>query len=184
MEVHKGKIDEEKESKTEILFCAKPPHMYDNPETFDGADLSNLDLGGGDYMPIVLSFVYLGSTMSGDCTDTLDVRNRIEKAGCAFGALRDCLFKSTSISYEAKSFVYCRLILSVAVRIGNMVPDGILMAGVELLPLKMYQGNVPNDEEAHKSSQNIEHRSTRETESETDQIICHQATVTLGGSCC
>ena len=113
MDVHKGNIDEEKESKTEILFCAKPPHMYDNPETFDGADLSNLDLGGGDYMPIVLSFVYLGSTMSGDCTDTLDVRNRIEKAGCAFGALRDCLFKSTSISYEAKSFVYCRLILTV-----------------------------------------------------------------------
>ena len=27
------------ESKTEILFCLKPLFMYDNPETFDDADL-------------------------------------------------------------------------------------------------------------------------------------------------
>ena len=60
MEVHKGNVPTEKKSKTEILFCAKPLHMYNNPETYDDANLSNVELGNGDYIPIVAFFVYLG----------------------------------------------------------------------------------------------------------------------------
>ena len=30
------------ESKTEILFCSKPLFIYENPETFEDADLSDV----------------------------------------------------------------------------------------------------------------------------------------------
>ena len=114
MEVHKGTYaDEKKKSKTEVLFCSKPLHMYDDAATYDGAIFSHVDLGGGFYLPIVFSFVYLGCTISSDGTDTLDIRNRIDKAGGAFGTLRDCFFKSTNVSQEAKAFIYCCLILAV-----------------------------------------------------------------------
>ena len=53
------------------------------------------------------------------------------------------------------------------------------MAGVELIPLKIYQSSVLHDEEVHKTPQNIQRRSDRETESETNHTICHQETVTL-----
>ena len=91
MEVHKGIVPTKKTSKTEILFCVKPLHMYNDPETYDGANLSNVELGNGDYIPIVAFFVNLGRVLSRDCSDTLDVRNIIEKA--AFGSLRDDVFK-------------------------------------------------------------------------------------------
>ena len=67
--------------------------MYNNPETYDGANLWNVELGNGDYIPRVAFFVYLGCVLSRDCSGTLDVRNRIEKAGGAFGSLRDDVFK-------------------------------------------------------------------------------------------
>ena len=50
MEVHKGTYaDEEKKSKTEILFCSKPLHLYEDTATYDGANFSHVDLGGGLY---------------------------------------------------------------------------------------------------------------------------------------
>ena len=91
----------------------KPLHLYDDPATYDGANFSHVDLGGGFYLPIVFSFVYLGCTISSDGTDTLDIRNMIDKAGGAFGTLRDCFFNSTNVSEEAKAFIYCCLILAI-----------------------------------------------------------------------
>ena len=59
--------------------------MYANPVTFDDANLANIDLGDGDYLPIVRKFCYIGSVISGDCTDTLDVhRNRFKTQRCYF----------------------------------------------------------------------------------------------------
>ena len=113
MEVHKGNLPAGKDSKTEILFCSKPPQMYKDPSTYDGADLSDIDLGDGDYLPIVLQFLYLGSVISSDCTDTLDVRTRIEKAGNAFGALSENIFRSLFVSITAKSFVYQMIVLTI-----------------------------------------------------------------------
>ena len=57
--------------------------------------LDPIDLGEGIFITIVFMFVYLGSTLSHDCSDKLDVENRIDKAGQAFGALRKNLFTST-----------------------------------------------------------------------------------------
>ena len=31
MEIHTGSVEEEKESKTVILFCSKPAHLYEDP---------------------------------------------------------------------------------------------------------------------------------------------------------
>ena len=63
MEVHLGSraTNPVKESKTEILFVAKPASLYADPLTFDGADLSDINLGDGCFIPMVDSFCYLGS---------------------------------------------------------------------------------------------------------------------------
>ena len=90
MEVHSGSraTNPVKESKTEILFVAKPASLYADPLTFDGADLSDINLCDGCFIPIVDCFCYLGSWITIDGKDDIDVEKRIEKAGAAFGALR------------------------------------------------------------------------------------------------
>ena len=113
MEVHTGNTRLKKLSKSEILFCPKPLQLYQDSETYDNTDLRPLDLGDGVFIPIVAQFLYLGSMLAHDCSDKLDVENRIDKAGNAFGALRDCLFSSTKVSYAAKCLVYKLLILTI-----------------------------------------------------------------------
>ena len=111
MEIHVGKPD--KESKSEILFVAAPRSTYVDQQTYDGRDLSNLDLGDGVYMPVVARVKYLGSILTRDCTDNEDVTARIESASHAFGALRHCLFTSANISPAVKRVVYEGLILAI-----------------------------------------------------------------------
>jgi hypothetical protein len=109
MEVHAGVVEPRKESKSEILFCAKPPSMYTDYLTFDGADLSDVLLPGGLFMNIVFDFKYLGSYIS----DAKDVDSCITSAGKAFGALSACLFRSDNISISAKRSVYEGLVLAI-----------------------------------------------------------------------
>ena len=115
MEVHVGIDDGEtkKDSKTEILFAAARPHVYTDPTTFDGADLSNVLLPGGRFFPIVAKFKYLGSYVSRFGNDTIDVDKCIASAGKAFGVLRGCIFSSTHIIVAAKRTVYEGLILNI-----------------------------------------------------------------------
>ena len=40
MEVHAGDHKEDKKSKTEMLFCSKPQHIYEDPDTYVNANLS------------------------------------------------------------------------------------------------------------------------------------------------
>ena len=88
MEVHVGDVAlPDKPSKTEILFVSAPPKSYHDPSTFDDTNLSPIDLGEGKFIPITDNFCYLGKIMSRDCTDNLDIVNRIKRAGNAFGAL-------------------------------------------------------------------------------------------------
>ena len=108
MEIHSGPP----ESKSVVLFCSKPPCMYDDPSTFDHADLSNI-VFGERYIPIVLSFIYLGSVMSCDCSDDLDVDRRIQKACNAFGMIKSSLFSRTKIKLSVKAKVYVSFILSI-----------------------------------------------------------------------
>ena len=110
-EIHLGTAD--KDSKSEVLFVSKPECMYDDPETYDGQQLSNIQLANNTHIPIVDWFCYLGSILARDCRDSLDVANRIKVAGNAFGALRACLFRQRKISLRAKSVVYVGLVLSI-----------------------------------------------------------------------
>ena len=81
--------------------------------THDGADVSDVLLPGGRFMKIVFEFKYLGSVISSSGDDADDVDSRIASAGKAFGALRGCIFSSTSISRKAKRAVYEVLVLSI-----------------------------------------------------------------------
>ena len=115
MEVHVGFDDgvTRKESKSEILFVSKRPNAYADASTFDGTDLSDVTMPGNLYMPIVTKFKYLGSYVSRNGDDAVDVDSRITSASKAFGALRGCVFSSSHVSVEAKRAVYETLIISI-----------------------------------------------------------------------
>ena len=113
LEIHVGTRTPKKDSKSEILFVSAPSKMYKDPTTYDGRDLTDVELGNDKYMPVVDIFKYLGSLLTRDCTDTADVEARINAASHAFGALRQCLFTSTDISFPAKKMVYEGLVLAI-----------------------------------------------------------------------
>ena len=82
-------------------------------ESRDNANLNPVIFSDGTFIPIVDKFVYLGSYLTRDCSDDMDVKERIDAAGGAFGNLRDSLFSSPKISPDAKRIVYIGLILSI-----------------------------------------------------------------------
>ena len=61
MEIHQGNQVAKKKSMSEALFVAKPITLHEDPDTYDGEDLSDIDLGNGLFIPIVALFIYLGS---------------------------------------------------------------------------------------------------------------------------
>ena len=77
MEVHTGTAPtpttKGKDSKSEILFIAKPPQSYNNPSTFDNTDLSPIIVQNRKHIPIVEKFCYLGSIISRDLKDGNDI---------------------------------------------------------------------------------------------------------------
>ena len=85
MDIHVG--SEGKPSKTEVLFVAAPEKLYDEPEVYDGRDLTNVVLGNGSFFPVVEKFRYLGTMLTRTCRDDVNVAERIKTAGNAFGAL-------------------------------------------------------------------------------------------------
>ena len=64
-------------------------------------------------IPVVREAKYLGSMMSTSCTDEVDVEARVAAAAKAFGALSECVFRSISISLEAKRAAYVALVVSI-----------------------------------------------------------------------
>ena len=112
MEVHSGPLESREDSKSVVLFCPKPPTMYENPESFDDLDLSDIVIGDR-YIPIVDKFVYLGSMISSDCSDDADVHMRIQKASIAFGSLRKCVFSNSKIAFNVKGKVYAAYIIPI-----------------------------------------------------------------------
>ena len=99
MEVHAGAPG--KDSKSAVLFCPAPPHVYTDAETYDDADLSDVQLPGGLTMPVVFFFKYLGDIISSDGTDVRAVEARLTDASKAFGALRKGLFTSHQVSVRS-----------------------------------------------------------------------------------
>ena len=117
MEVHTGinnAANPPKKSKSEALFVPKPAHSYNDPATFDNANLAPIDTGNSTFIPIVSQFNYLGSHQSQEATDSLDVKERIKIASSAFGSLRKMFFNNRNILPIAKSAVYKRMILPIA----------------------------------------------------------------------
>ena len=64
-------------------------------------------------IPIVDDFTYLGSVITRDLSDEMDVDRRIQKAGNAFGMMRKCLFSSTVIKLKVKANVFRTFIIPV-----------------------------------------------------------------------
>jgi len=112
MEVHEKKPADRK-VKTLMLFCAAPPSEYMDPATFDGADLGDIKLPSGNVIPVADMAKYLGSMLSRDGTDRVDVEDRIAAATRAFGSLSMLVFKSASVSLAAKREAYVALVLSI-----------------------------------------------------------------------
>ena len=86
MDVQTGKNEPRGDSKTEILFCSKPCSLYNNPDSYNNADLFHIIVSHDRYIPIVDHFSYLGSTRSSNCTNNNDVEVKMRKVGSAFGA--------------------------------------------------------------------------------------------------
>ena len=114
MEIHTGDVrDQEKKSKTEILFVAAPLSTYKDPTTYDNVDLGVIPLGGGRFFPIVAQFCYLGCLLTRDCSDDADVQSRIDKAAGAFGSVRKEVFSNQNVCFGAKLLIYEGLILAI-----------------------------------------------------------------------
>ena len=116
LQPHSG--TEVKASKTECLFVAAPPHSYSvDSETFDDgfgpADLSDIMVGDGTTVPVVEDFKYLGSIITRDAKSEADVVSRVQKAGNAFGAMKDLIFKNPQIHEFARRLIYTTFIMSV-----------------------------------------------------------------------
>ena len=112
MEVHEKKPGDTK-VKTLVLFYAAPSPTYADPGTYDNTGLSDVVLPSSNVIPIVSKAKYLGSMMSRDSTDDMDVDARITAASKAFGALSKCVFKSRKISPPAKRAAYVAQVLSI-----------------------------------------------------------------------
>ena len=112
MEVHTEKIEPRGELKTDILFCSKPCSTYNDRDSYDNADLSDIIVSHDRYIPIVDHFSYFSSIICTNCTDN-DVEARIRKAGSAFGALSNSIFSSPYVNRKVKAMVYTSLILPI-----------------------------------------------------------------------
>ena len=88
---HPGQV---KESKSVVVFIANQACEYDRycseeggAATYGGADLSDIEAGGGCTVAIVNEAKYLGSWIDRTGGDELDIERRITAASKAFGAL-------------------------------------------------------------------------------------------------
>jgi len=114
MQVHE-KAPGDKKVKTLVLFCAAPPMSYINPHTYDNANLSDIRLPSGNVIPVVDKAKYLGSMISRDGTDTVDVVARVAAATKAFGSLSRLVFRSDQVSAAAKREAYVAIVLAILI---------------------------------------------------------------------
>ena len=119
LEAHSRPPGSTKESKTLVVFLAKPKPFYKDYGKLvlhgadRGADLSDVDVGRGRTVHVAESAKYLGSVVHRDGSDRPDVLARIKSAKGAFGCLRKCLFSRKDVTYEGKRKVYEGLVLAI-----------------------------------------------------------------------
>ena len=133
LEAHSRPPGSTKESKTLVVFLAKPRPFYKDYSKLvlhgadRGADLSDVDVGRGRTIHVAESAKYLGSIVHRDGSDRPDVLARIKSARGAFGCLRKCLFSRKDVTYEGKRKVYEGLVLSprhLVLQLGVLVSAG------------------------------------------------------------
>jgi hypothetical protein len=95
-----------KASKTEAMYFPRPRQRYED------ADTSDLHIDGGT-IPFVKKFKYLGSIISNDLKDDLEIDARIKAAGGAFASAAKQFFTSKQIPLKHKKVAYEGLILSI-----------------------------------------------------------------------
>jgi hypothetical protein len=120
LEAHCRAAGEKKESKTLVVFAAKPQRCYKDYEKLvlhgadHGADLSDVDVGGrGSTIHVAESAKYLGSIVYHSGLDCPDAISRINSAKGAFAVLKKCLFTRKDVRYEGKRIVYEGLVLAI-----------------------------------------------------------------------
>jgi hypothetical protein len=66
LNMHLGTSGTGKKSKTECLLCPAPPAAYTDPNTYDRANLSDIDMSNGKSIQVVYRCPSLGAITSGD----------------------------------------------------------------------------------------------------------------------
>jgi hypothetical protein len=84
LEVHVKQPGQTDPSKSVVLFYPKPARCYANKETFDGVDLTDIDINGQS-VTVVEEAKYLGSYAARAGNDLRDVEARIDKAQTSTG---------------------------------------------------------------------------------------------------
>ena len=144
MEVHTEKIEPRGELKTDILFCSKPCSTYNDRDSYDNADLSDIIVSHDRYKPIVYHFSYLGSFISSNSTDNNDFEARIRKVGGAFGALSKSIFPSLNVNRKVNSHNGIHIIDSAntSLWLRMLVSHGTSSMKAKNLPPPVCQKNV------------------------------------------
>ena len=76
----------QKRVKVKVSVCVQEEIWSKNAEIFDNVNLNPDIFADGTFIPIVNKFVYLGSYLTRDCRDDMDVKERIYAAGSMAGA--------------------------------------------------------------------------------------------------
>ena len=93
-------------------FILQPLSMYNNPDSYDNADLSDIIASHDRCIPVIDHFSYLGSIISTNVTDN-NVEARKKTVGSAFGALSKSIFSSPYLNPKVKAMVYTSLIMPI-----------------------------------------------------------------------
>jgi hypothetical protein len=81
-------------SKTECLFCPAPPAAYIDPTTYDGADLSNIDMDNGKSIQVVSRCPSLGTTTSGNSSCEPEINRRIGLGYASMAKIKNKVYGS------------------------------------------------------------------------------------------
>ena len=99
--VHTGSHEKKASSKTEAVYF--PPSLRESKEQEDVPP--EIQLKDGKFIPFTKAFKYLGSIISHDLTEDLEIESRIKKASQQMGALYQ-LWNCKDADLQTKQWVY------------------------------------------------------------------------------
>jgi hypothetical protein len=69
------------------VFCPAPPAAYTDPNTYDGAGRSDIDMGNGKSIQVVSRYPSLGTIISGDSSCEEPEIHRQIALGYGYGSM-------------------------------------------------------------------------------------------------